>query len=390
MPGISMSSSATHVGGLRGGQDLVAPAHLGDDREVVLEVQQRRQRAAHHGLVLGEQEADDVGGVGWGGHGVNLPVAEGMAGGLGLQVLPASRTVTAPHRVSPRDRPHRRRGHSRKSPSFPPTDSGRRSRPGARAARSGRGCRRRRWLPTVAAKPRPSSGTSRDTSPPRAQRDSGASAREWRITLVTASRRLQASTASASARRTRRSPRPPGVGVELMPAASSAACAEAISTASVAPPVAADRLPDVVQRLPRHLLDLLDLVQRRVQARRRAVGGGVAGLGQQRCASSDFSVIMDSEWPVRSCRSRASRSRSSFVASCATGRAGLAQLADQDRHLRMPVVASRRRTRQGQQRPAVEVEPETTRTASSGRPPHDARTPAASPAPRPSPAPVAT
>ena len=35
-------------------------------------------------------------------------------------------------------------------------------------------------------------------------------------------------------------------------------------------------------------------------------------------ASSDFSVIIDSDWPVRSCMSRASRSRSSLAASLAT------------------------------------------------------------------------
>jgi hypothetical protein len=35
-------------------------------------------------------------------------------------------------------------------------------------------------------------------------------------------------------------------------------------------------------------------------------------------ASSDFSVIIDRDWPVRSCMSRASRSLSSLVASLAT------------------------------------------------------------------------
>ena len=41
-------------------------------------------------------------------------------------------------------------------------------------------------------------------------------------------------------------------------------------------------------------------------------------LASRLAASSDFSVIIDSDWPVRSCMSRASRSRSVFAASLAT------------------------------------------------------------------------
>ena len=43
-----------------------------------------------------------------------------------------------------------------------------------------------------------------------------------------------------------------------------------------------------------------------------------AALLSRLAASSDFSVIIDRDWPVRSCMSRASRSRSELAASLAT------------------------------------------------------------------------
>ena len=53
---------------LAGGRDdLVAAADLGDHLEVGLEVEQRGQRAADQGLVVGEQEPD--------GHGTTRPPA---------------------------------------------------------------------------------------------------------------------------------------------------------------------------------------------------------------------------------------------------------------------------------------------------------------------------
>ena len=46
---------------------------------------------------------------------------------------------------------------------------------------------------------------------------------------------------------------------------------------------------------------------------------GLAGSrDSSRAASSDLRVIIDSDWPVRSCMSRASRSRSSLAASWTT------------------------------------------------------------------------
>ena len=54
-----MSSSATSGRcAVAAGHDLVAGGHLGDDLEVVLQAEQQRQRAAHHALVLGEQDPD--------------------------------------------------------------------------------------------------------------------------------------------------------------------------------------------------------------------------------------------------------------------------------------------------------------------------------------------
>ena len=54
-----MSSSATSGRCSRAaGHDLVAPAHLGDHLDVLLEVEQRPQRPADQGLVLGQQHPD--------------------------------------------------------------------------------------------------------------------------------------------------------------------------------------------------------------------------------------------------------------------------------------------------------------------------------------------
>ena len=62
MPGISTSSSATS-GWLLASRvdDLVAAGHLGDDLEVVLELEQRCEGTAHECLVVGEQQADHAG-----------------------------------------------------------------------------------------------------------------------------------------------------------------------------------------------------------------------------------------------------------------------------------------------------------------------------------------
>ena len=40
--------------------DLVTATHLGHDAQVALEVEQRRQGAAHQRLVVGEQQPDDA------------------------------------------------------------------------------------------------------------------------------------------------------------------------------------------------------------------------------------------------------------------------------------------------------------------------------------------
>ena len=52
-----------HVGvGARGGVDRgLAVAGLGDDLDVVLEVEERAQALAHDGVVVGEQDADHAG-----------------------------------------------------------------------------------------------------------------------------------------------------------------------------------------------------------------------------------------------------------------------------------------------------------------------------------------
>ena len=58
-PGISMSSSATSACRCAGGlEHEVAALDLGDDLDVVLEREQAGERAAHHRLVLGDQDAD--------------------------------------------------------------------------------------------------------------------------------------------------------------------------------------------------------------------------------------------------------------------------------------------------------------------------------------------
>ena len=64
-PGISTSSRATSGPVLAGrGDHLVAPADLGDDLEVGLQVEQRGQRAADQRLVVGEQQPDRRGHAG--------------------------------------------------------------------------------------------------------------------------------------------------------------------------------------------------------------------------------------------------------------------------------------------------------------------------------------
>ena len=45
----------------RRGDDLVAAGHLGDDLEVVLEVEQHRQRTSYEMLVVGQQDPDHAG-----------------------------------------------------------------------------------------------------------------------------------------------------------------------------------------------------------------------------------------------------------------------------------------------------------------------------------------
>ena len=54
-----MSSSATSGAVRRAASStVVAALDLGDDLDVVLEREQARERAAHHRLVLGDQDAD--------------------------------------------------------------------------------------------------------------------------------------------------------------------------------------------------------------------------------------------------------------------------------------------------------------------------------------------
>jgi hypothetical protein len=49
--------------GARGAQHLVAAPDLGDDLDVVLEAEQRRERLAHHRLVLGDEHPDHASGT---------------------------------------------------------------------------------------------------------------------------------------------------------------------------------------------------------------------------------------------------------------------------------------------------------------------------------------
>ena len=111
MPGISTSSRPTS-GRRRGAaaDDLVAAADLGHHLEVGLEAEQRGQRAAHQGLVVGEQQPDprdaltaSPGAAAVGGRGARgcrrrrrplAQAAQAVALGAGRQPAPSSLTST--------------------------------------------------------------------------------------------------------------------------------------------------------------------------------------------------------------------------------------------------------------------------------------------------------
>jgi hypothetical protein len=97
-----------------------------------------------------------------------------------------------------------------------------------------------------------------------------------------------------------------------MPAASRAVRAVMISTASVGRryPLTASLMSCSV----RLLTWLMSPASRSAASRSFECGSRASSL----LTSSDLSVIMDSDCPVRSCMSRASRSRSSLAASFAT------------------------------------------------------------------------
>src|SRR5690606_7622412 len=85
-------------------QGLVAVAGLGDDLDVALQLQQRRQGAAHHGLVLGDDDlhvvacapSDEAAGA--------PPRASSGSLTSSTVVLPVDRSDTAPPSASTRER----------------------------------------------------------------------------------------------------------------------------------------------------------------------------------------------------------------------------------------------------------------------------------------------
>ena len=104
----------------RRGEDLVAALDLGDDLDVVLEREQARERAAHHRLVLGDQDADHVPARGT----VSLRRKPPPGAGAGLEVRRGARCArsASPVRPLPAPRPwppRRRRPRSRARPRRP-------------------------------------------------------------------------------------------------------------------------------------------------------------------------------------------------------------------------------------------------------------------------------
>ncbi len=75
-------------------------------------------------------------------------------------------------------------------------------------------------------------------------------------------------------------------------------------------------------------------------SRARSLSALAGSRPSSRAASSDLSVIIDSDCPVRSCMSRARRSRSSLAASCATSPRAMASSAVSWNCLRIPIIAN--------------------------------------------------
>src|SRR3954452_21438604 len=250
---------------LSGGlHDDVAPADLGDPLQVLLEVEQRAQGAADHGLVLGDEHPDH-------------DAATGDRAGAGRGTTARSRKPrpgAAPHSTDP---------------------------PSART----RSVSPARPLPVPPVGPRPSSVTvssmTGEAAPSSGSPSSTvtACAPLCRSTLVVASRTTQPSTASTL----------PGRGgtadgaLSAMPAADSAERASASAWAQLTwrYPLTASRTSASARRAAAST----SAISSRARAGSRSAS---------RPASWLFSAISDRLWPSRSCRSRAKRSRSSATA----------------------------------------------------------------------------
>ena len=132
-PGISMSSSATSGRCARAGcERLVAPAGLGHDLDVVLQREQAGERAAHHRLVLGDQDADH-GARQRDARGASRNAAAGPGAGLQRAADPARALREAGEAVAA-VRVAGAGGPSSSTSSATPSGGGERDRAGARAA----------------------------------------------------------------------------------------------------------------------------------------------------------------------------------------------------------------------------------------------------------------
>ena len=266
-----MSSSATSVCGRPGrAEHLVAAADLGHDLDVGLEGQQRRQRLPDHRLVLGEQQPDHGAARGGlaSGH-VRYAASTAVAAGVTGRSAPGRRFVRAERAVATSLKPCR--------PARGPDQTGRRPRTAVRTCRAGP----RRWPvpPGPAARwLRVAMAVVGDLQGQLADRRSVSRIRQFcapecRITLVTASRRHQASAASASGVERAGPQGQRGVVVQLDPGRCERVRRGDGLHRQRRAPVAADRLPDVVQRLAADPADVAQVAE----PPRRFGRGGRAG-----------------------------------------------------------------------------------------------------------------
>src|SRR5580704_15431169 len=280
------------LAGQRRRRHLVATAYLGDDLDVVLERQQRRQGLADHLLVFGDQHPD-------GSHVVTVtPAAAETTGAIGT-VATRQKPCALGRSSRPPPTAHSRSDIPCRPVPAPAWISAGRS--GSAASSPGH--------------PRPSSRTWSESvcvSSWRMRRMEQFFAPEWRITFVTASRRHQASAASASGLNVPDSSVSSGSSCGAIPALSRAVRAVIVSTASVG-----RRYPLIASRMSCRVCRLTAATCW-ISSATRSLSGPSGSRSSSRAATSDLSVIMDSDWPVRSCMSLASRSRSSLAACFAT------------------------------------------------------------------------